>query len=230
MTRSGYGLCECPSKRLPFRPPTGMLSWIEATVSTWLRHVLQPSAPEAEPSPALQQWQARLRFFFMESLTTLRSSQLFDIIIDYPDSLPAIVDLRECLQHTHQHAEVVSSLTDAFDQRLLKPGTDTSKIIQVYVSAIKALRHLDPSGITRESISEPVRSYLRARPDAIRQIVTSLTDPDTPDLLETAGAEYMHDAGPEDEGADMDEAKGDEAAMLQWSPDPVQARTEHHAT
>ena len=34
-------------------------------------------------------------------------------------------------QHTHQHKEVVSSLTAAIDARLLKPGADTSNIIQV---------------------------------------------------------------------------------------------------
>ena len=148
-----------------------MLDWLDATVTSWLRVVLQPAAPEAPPSSALQQWQVRLRYFIMQSLAALRTTELFDIIIDFPDSLPAVSDLKECLQHTHQHAQVVSALSDSIDQRLLKPGTDTSKIIQVYVAAIKALRHLDPSGVTLETVSETVRAYLKARADTIRQVV-----------------------------------------------------------
>ncbi|KAL1514528.1 hypothetical protein AB1Y20_003625 [Prymnesium parvum] len=209
----------------------GMLSWLDAKVVTWLRVVLQPAAPEADPSFMLQQWQARLHFFLMQSLAELRTAELFDIIIDYPDSLPALSDLKECLQHTHQHADVVASLSKAIDQRLLKPGTDTSKIIQVYVSAIKALRHLDPSGVTLESVSEPVRTYLKARPDTIRKIVTSLTDPDDSaatlvELLEptndTPGG-IQQDAALEEGAVDPDEVKGDEAAMFAWVADPVQA-------
>ena len=131
------------------------------------------------------------------------------MIIDYPDSVPALSDLRETLQHTHQHTEMVTSLSEAIDARLLKPGTDTSKIISVYVSAIKALRQLDPSGVTLESVSEPVRAYLKARSDTVRQIVTSLTDPETSDLLEPASGEdedYLsQEGGLEDATVDVDE-------------------------
>ena len=137
-----------------------------------------------------------------------------------------------CLTHTHQHADAVSVLAEAIDARLLKPGADTANIIQVYVSAIKALRHLDPTGVTLEAVSDRVRTYLKARPDTIRQIVTSLTDPETSDLLEPSttaegdGPEVLNDdAGVDGElhDVDPDEVKGDEAAMLNWTPDPVQA-------
>lgn len=104
---------------------------------------------------------------------------------------------------------------------------------QVYVSAIKALRQLDPSGVTLEAVSDSVRTYLKARPDTIRQIVTSLTDPETSELLEPSGAggaegepEVLKDEGGTDGeffDVDADEMKADEATMLQWMPDPIQA-------
>ena len=53
-------------------------------------------------------------------------------------------------------------------QRLLKPGADTSNIIQVYVCTIRALRHVDPSGVLLEAVSEPMRAYLKARSDTVR--------------------------------------------------------------
>ena len=137
------------------------------------------------------------------------------MIVDYPDSLPALVDLKECLVHTHQHQDAVATLAEAIDSRLLKPGADTANIIQVYVSAIKALRQLDPSGVTLEAVSDRVRTYLKARPDTIRQIVTSLTDPETSELLEPASAaegepELLKDdgGGLDGDGMDFDEVKG----------------------
>ena len=234
----------------------------------------------------------------MQSLATLRISELFDMIKDYPDSLPALTDLKECLTHTHQHADAVAVLAEAIDSRLLKPGADTANIIQVYVSAIRALRQLDPTGVTLEAVSDRVRTYLKARSDTsksarapsaapfqlgplrplschplssrssphlsfsrppspilthsrplspilahsrhlldctVRQIVTSLTDPETSELLEpsdTAGGEGGEPEVLKDEGGgidaemcdlDLDDLKGDEAAMLEWTPDPVQA-------
>ena len=101
----------------------------------------------------------------MHSLATLRTSELFDLIVDYPDSLPALADLKECLVHTHQYAEAVQALAEAIDTRLLKPGADTANIIQVYVSAIKALRHLDPTGvISRRSPTVCVPTWWRHDP------------------------------------------------------------------
>jgi hypothetical protein len=100
---------------------------------------------------------------------------------------------------------------------------------QVYISAIKALRHLDPSGVTLEAVSHPVRTYLKARLDTIRQIVTSLTDPETSELLEPAsnagGDEHLRGEGGTDAelaDVDPDEVLGDEVAMLKWLPDPMQ--------
>ena len=141
------------------------------------------------------------------------------------------MDLKGCLIHTHQHADAVAVLADAIDARLLKPGADTANIIQVYVSAIKALRQLDPSGVTLDAVSDRVRSYLKARPDTVRQIITALTDPETSELLEPPVDGRSDDDLLQDEcsingdfkAIDYDEAKGDEAAMLHWLPDPLQA-------
>lgn len=75
---------------------TRVLSWLRRGVTPWLKAVLMPIAPpDAPPSAALLQKLAGLRFFLMESLATLRIHELFDLIVDYPDSLPALTDLRE---------------------------------------------------------------------------------------------------------------------------------------
>lgn len=48
-------------------------------------------------------------------------------------------------------------------------------ILQQYVSAIRALRAIDPSWGLADAIGAPVQGYLRGRRDAIRCIVSSLT-------------------------------------------------------
>ena len=138
-----------------------VLSRVHTGVARWLRAVLMPSAADDEPASAeMTQWLARLQFFLRQSLGSLRICELFDLIVDYPDSMPAILDLKECLIHTHQHADAVAVLAEAIELRLLMPGADTANIIEVYVSAIKALRQLDPSGVTLEAVSERVRTWM----------------------------------------------------------------------
>ena len=55
----------------------------------------------------------------------------------------------------------MTSLRAALESRLLHPGVNTQDILTAYVSAIRALRILDPAGVLLELVCEPVRSYLR---------------------------------------------------------------------
>ncbi|CAI5484668.1 unnamed protein product [Closterium sp. Yama58-4] len=73
------------------------------------------------------------------------------------------------------HAWLVASFRAALANRLLTAGASTADILQQYVSAIRALRLVDPSGVVLEAVSEPIRQYLRGRKDTIRCIMTLLT-------------------------------------------------------
>lgn len=44
---------------------------------------------------------------------------------------------------------------------VISSGVHTSDIITVYISAIKALRHLDPSMVILQVACQPIRKYLR---------------------------------------------------------------------
>jgi len=114
--------------------------WLERVVLPWARSFLVPasecehaamasdlkllqsstdwSAAEGRsqsPSVLLySQWIIRLRFFVYERFATMRIDELFDIIVDYPDSKPALEDLRRCLQQTSLLSKLVSSLTAAY--------------------------------------------------------------------------------------------------------------------
>ncbi|KAH9626176.1 hypothetical protein KSS87_017700 [Heliosperma pusillum] len=128
------------------------------------------------PSESLIRWKLRLEYYAYETLQDLRIAKLFDIIVDYPDSSPAIEDLKQCLDYTGQHSKLVESFISALKYRLLTAGASTNDILHQYVSTIKALRTIDPTGIFLEAVGEPICEYLKGRKDTIKCIVTMLTD------------------------------------------------------
>lgn len=233
-------------------------SWIEAVPLRFLFVILASSgAPPSKtslatfPSPlaslsipttgadeavkeGVVRWRLRLHFFAYETLGDLRITELFDIIVDYPESLPAIEDLRQCLTNTRHHSKLIDSFRTSLRQRLLTAGAATTDILLQYVSTIKALRTMDPTGVVLEAVSEPIREYLRGRKDTIRCIVTMLTD-DTgaggsaglggvgESLFEelSRGVTSLENVGSDDD-ADLD---GNDAwaAAERWEPDPVEA-------
>lgn len=165
----------------------------------------------------------RLLFFMYESFAHSRIDQLFNIIVEFPDSKPALEDLRDCMEKvTDMRGRLVSSLKEALQTRLLHPGVNTTEILTFYIEAIRALRFLDPSGVILELVCLPVRSYLRHREDTVRCIVQSLTD-------ESSGSELANELFTNHELCEIDDAWNDAAPdhdladWQSWTPDPVDA-------
>ncbi|XP_028268088.1 anaphase-promoting complex subunit 2 [Parambassis ranga] len=126
-------------------------------------------------SSILKQWRCYMHQFFCRIYVNMRIEELFSIIRDFPESKAAIEDLKFCLERTNQRQQLLTSLKSAFESRLLHPGVHTSDILTVYISAIKALRELDPSMVILQVACQPIRKYLRTREDTVRQIVAGLT-------------------------------------------------------
>jgi len=164
----------------------------------------------------------RLTFFLHESVAKARIRRLFDVIVEFPDSKPALEDLRECMEKvTDLRPHLVSSLKSALETRLLHPGVNTTEILTFYIEAIRALRFLDPSGVILELVCQPVRNYLRQREDTVRCIVQSLTD-------ESSGSELAAELMASNDQGDVDEwsdgtADAPDADWQNWMPDPVDA-------
>ncbi|KAH7845369.1 hypothetical protein Vadar_001272 [Vaccinium darrowii] len=185
------------------------------------------------PSEGLVRWQLQLEYFAYETLQDLRIAKLFEIIVDYPDSSPAIEDLKQCLEYTVQHSKLVESFISALRYRLLTAGASTNDILHQCVSTIKALRTIDPAGVFLEAVGEPIREYLKGRKDTIKCIVTMLTDEtggnsngpgNTGDsLLEELNRD---EESQENIGVDDDFNTEDKQAWMnaqRWEPDPVEA-------
>eukprot|EP00057_Strongylocentrotus_purpuratus_P008203 XP_011662677.1 PREDICTED: anaphase-promoting complex subunit 2 isoform X1 [Strongylocentrotus purpuratus] len=196
-------------------------SWLDNKVMGWLHLVFFGKNAERPQSPvmsqSLQQWKERLQYYLYQTLAELRIQELFNIIVEFPESMSALNDLKSCLEKTDLRTKLVQSLRSAFENRLLHPGVNTTDILTQYISSIRALRVLDPSGIVLELVCEPIRKYLRTREDTVRCIVSSLTDDSSNEL-----ADELVKAQPVnvEEGA----ATGtEEANPFDWQPDPIDA-------
>lgn len=122
------------------------------------------------------QWYLRLDHLIAQELAKLRIIEMFDIIVDYPDSLAALEDLKECLEKTDQKRVLAKTLKLQLSSRLLHAGVTTSDILATYVHAIHSLRIADPDGNVLSYISKPVRKYLQNRSDTIRCIIHGITN------------------------------------------------------
>lgn len=86
-------------------------------LTVWWLQVAPRELQEAEQQECL-----RLQFFVYDMIGRLLVEYMFDIMMDYPDSAPAVLDLSECMKRTNLHRHFVDSLSAAIRKRLLHPG------------------------------------------------------------------------------------------------------------
>ena len=209
--------------------------WLDKVVMGWIK-LLYSSSPgitkyksENESNLSLlMSFRQRMCHYLYEVYTRAMIEQLFNIIIEFPESQPALEDLRECLVKTDLRGHLTRCLKGVLQKKLQHLGVNTTDILSGYIAAIRALRVLDPSGVLLEQVCEPVRRYLRTRDDTVRCIVQSLTDESNTELAEELtkseglclddsmfnefGDGGYHDPDPEEL----------EATWETWQPDPVE--------
>ncbi|KAH7885407.1 hypothetical protein F5I97DRAFT_2033205 [Phlebopus sp. FC_14] len=197
-------------------------TWMIDKILPWMVWPFARGATNADEAKTMMQGVgSRFDFHMHKTLCDLRTREIFDIIVDFPDSIGALQDLKECLQRVDQRAELVQSLRRANKRRLLHPGADTKDILLQYVSTIRCLRIVDPPGVLLFKVADPVRRYLRDRPDTIRCIVASLVgDGESGDSLIDDSEPIQPLQQPEMENyADPD-----------WTPEPFDAGPDFRAS
>lgn len=143
----------------------------------------------------------------------LRTSQLFDITVDYPDSTAAIQDLRQCLESPHQRAQVVATFQNACQTRLLHAGANTVDVLSAYIHTTHTFLLLDSKGVLLEKVTRPIKRYLKERSDTVTSIVSGLLGNDNSDIKSLA--EYL--------SKPPSTVLEDDLADPHWVPDPPDA-------
>ncbi|KAI0822342.1 ubiquitin-protein ligase [Trametes gibbosa] len=212
--------------------------WMTEKIVPWMIMPYARGARSAEEARGmLQGVGSRFDYHVCKTLCDLRIQEIFDIIVDYPDSQSALQDLKvvsswhgledhdvminrvcgrlqECLQRVDQRSQLVITLRKANKKRLLHPGADTKDILTQYVSIIRCLRIIDPPGVLLYKVADPIRKYLRERPDTIRCIVASLVgDGESGDSLVDENEPIQP----------LQQMQADDFTDPNWEPEPIDA-------
>ncbi|KDN51945.1 hypothetical protein RSAG8_00496, partial [Rhizoctonia solani AG-8 WAC10335] len=147
-------------------------NWFTESVVPWMAMTYGRGLTDADMlQKALAPAAGKFDYHICKVLCEIRTSQIFDIIVDYPDSRVALMDLKECMERADGRGNLVRTLRKLNNKRLLHPGADTKDILTQYVSFVLLFK-----------VADPIRRYLR-RSDTIRCIVSNLVG-DGSDLLE----------------------------------------------
>lgn len=151
-----------------------IIGWINADLSS-LVHMLFGNAKD-QNELAVTILNNLVNCTVHSSFSRIRSFELFDIVVDYPNSIPALTELRDSISIADSIGEVGQNFRSIVQKRLLHMGASTSQILDVYILIIKALRILDSSDLLLNFVARPIRQYLLSRKDTVRCIIVSLTD------------------------------------------------------
>ena len=129
-----YKIEHACSKRFDVSILERLLEWATLAVLPWLKELL---IQKELMLSRYNQWKARVNFHIYKAFGNLRINELFDIVKEYPDSVPSLSDLNQCLKRTLQQKELISKFKESLKERLLQPGVQTSQIIDMYILTIK---------------------------------------------------------------------------------------------
>lgn len=147
-------------------------------------------------------------------IITFRSNQIYDIVIDFPDSKIALNDLSESCQQTNGLKKLSNIAKEIFCNRLLHLGASTSDIITQYINAIQALNIIDDMGVLTRSVSPPIQNYLGTRPDLFKTIFEKMVEDYS--IMKS----YSKEQRPNDDDILRDEIQQRELDE-QWKPEPL---------
>lgn len=121
--------------------------------------------------------------------------------------------MKVCLEKVDLRNFLIKSVKESLEKRLLHPGVNTTDILTGYVAAIKTIRHLDSTGILLEMITEPVKQYMRSRPDTVRCVASALTEDGPTDLSEELAKSEAY----------AENLTNKQENWEAWMPDPIDA-------
>ena len=115
-------------------------------------------------------WRSRLDYYARDTLGAMRTSEMFDIVVDFPESVQALRDLKQCLQRmgTHAAASFAEDFRGQLERRLLHLGAATPVILNQYIASMRALNYLDGTGMLSERVLPLVKAYAKTRKDVQR--------------------------------------------------------------
>ena len=86
---------------------------------------------KSEVKSPIHSHKERLLNLMYETYARIHIDQMFTIIIEYPESLPGLQDLKVCLEKVNLRGVLVQSLRQALETRLLHPGYSAFFVLNI---------------------------------------------------------------------------------------------------
>jgi anaphase-promoting complex subunit 2 len=162
-------------------------------------------------------------------LASLRTKELFDIVVGWPNSNGALDDLRTAVTTPQRRLQLTDEFSANLEERLLHPGASTLQILRTYISMIWSFHSLDHSKVLLDRVAYPLQVYLRSREDAVKIVITGLLS-DIKDAsgnpIKPGGERLVELAILLNQGSERLGQRPDEDLDwndMDWVPDPVDA-------
>ncbi|KPA86449.1 hypothetical protein ABB37_00609 [Leptomonas pyrrhocoris] len=138
-----------------------------------------PAAAHAER----EAWCADMRKLFLHSYARRRLDSFWEILSDYPDSVPALEDMQYCLQANPESGlktELIHTVRHLLSSRLHRAGTRTEDILAILINTIHAFCVLFPRNEQDNVVFDVIANtleHLRRRKDCVAAIVQAVMQP-----------------------------------------------------
>lgn len=198
--------------------------WIETRFATLADELLKTARCGTVSEDDKKTWKE----MGIRRLADLRITELYDIVVDWPNSQGALNDLRTAITTSQDRLRLTETFIQQLKARLLHAGASTLEILRTYIAMIHSFHSLDHSLVLLNRVSFPLQMYLLAREDTAKVIIEGLLADaktvnarnvvlDSERLNELAVA--LHNVSRARDEDDDD----DEWLDLTWLPDPVDA-------
>ncbi|KAL3424791.1 anaphase-promoting complex subunit [Phlyctema vagabunda] len=200
--------------------------WIESQYSSLTAEVFNKIENVTVSWPDVEKWKE----MSTGRLAGLRTSELFDIVVNWPRSNGALDDLRTAVTTPQRRLQLTDVFAVTLSGRLLHPGASTLEILQTYIAMIWSFHSLDTSKVLLDRVAYPLQLYLCSREDTVRIIVTGLlsdTEDDEGVPVQPGGDKLVELAILLNQDTDQTGHRVSEEELdwhdMEWVPDPVDA-------
>ncbi|KAI9280479.1 hypothetical protein BY458DRAFT_500778 [Sporodiniella umbellata] len=137
-----------------------LLKWLHVLILPWLSYML-PNKSNLEDN-----WIEFLRHktiaehVIYQAVYQKRIVEVLDIILDYPDSKNALLDLKITANKRGLLHDLQEKLIQEFQDRLFHLGVSVCDILEYYTLCVRCLREIDPSCNILMSVTEIIHDYL----------------------------------------------------------------------
>jgi len=210
----------------PSRCVTDLCEWIEERYSKLAVLVFRILDSVEVTWSDLEKWKE----MSIGSLARLRTNELFDIVVNWPNANGALHDLRTTITTPQRRLHLTEAFAKTLNERLLHPGASTLQILQTYISMIWSFHALDHSKVLLDRVAYPLQLYLCSREDTVRIVITGLlseTEDNHGNPILPGGDRLIELALLLNEDSEQLNKKAADDELdwhdMEWVPDPVDA-------